>query len=77
MILKYRTTREENGAFCDIWNFVDGITDCSVFFDSSPACNCTCIEIYKNQNRDHMILALHDTAYLINDSGKTIEKIKG
>ena len=76
MILKYRTTREDAGAFYDVWHYVDGITDCSVFFDNSPEFNCTCIEICKNQTRDHMILALHDTAYLINDSGKTIEKIR-
>lgn len=76
MILKYRTTREDGNVQYDMWHYVDGITDCSVFFDSRPEYNCTCIEICKNQNREHMILALYDEAYLINDSGKTIEKIK-
>ena len=32
MILKYKTIREDGDAIYDIWNYIDGITDCSVFF---------------------------------------------
>lgn len=73
MILKYRTTREGECSSYDMWNYIDGITNCSVFFDDDPSRECTCIEFGDGQN--HTILALHDEAYLINDSGKTIEKI--
>ena len=73
MILKYKTIREDGDAIYDIWNYIDGITDCSVFFSNEPDVKCICIEFGKDQS--HKILALHDEAYLINDCGKTIEKI--
>lgn len=76
MILKYRTTRkvdEDPNANYDQWNYIDGITDCSVYFDPHPAVNCTCIAFGAGNN--HMVLALHDEAYLINENGKTIERI--
>ena len=72
MILKYRTTRLEDHVHYDVWNFIDNVKACSLYFD--PDAKCTCIEIGEGLN--HMVLALHDEAYLINDNGKTIEKIK-
>lgn len=76
MILKYKTTRREDygthGGNYDVWNFIDNVKACSLYFD--PDAKCTCIEIGEGLN--HMVLALHDEAYLINDNGKTIEKIK-
>lgn len=78
MILKYKTNMEyghdENATKAikvDRWNYVDGITDCGIFYDQRA--KCTCIEF--GENDKHMVLALHDEAYLINDNGKTIEKI--
>lgn len=72
MILKYKTTRYEDHVHHDVWNFIDNVKACSLYFD--PDAKCTCIEIGEGLN--HMVLALHDEAYLINDNGKTIEKIK-
>lgn len=74
MILKFKTTREDGNVFYDMWNYIDGITECSVFFNNDPSVNCTCIEFGDSSN--HTILSLHDEAYLINDNGKTIEKIR-
>jgi hypothetical protein len=75
MILKYKTTKRvdegDRGSNYDQWNFVDNITNCSVYFN--PTTNCTCIDI--SHGGEYMSLALHEEAYLINDAGKTIEKI--
>ena len=70
MILKYKTTLSGNR---DQWNYIDGISECSVYFNSDPTVNCTCIAFGASHN--HMVLALHDEAYLINDNGKTVERI--
>ncbi len=74
MILKYRRTRVDGNVHYDVWNYIDGITDCSVYFNNNPDINTTCIEF--GEGPKHMILALYDEAYLINDNGKTIEKIR-
>lgn len=73
MILKYKTTKRDDkeNCFYDQWNYVDGIVNCSVYFNKDI--DCTCIDISRGQ--EYMSLALHDEAYLINENGKTIEKI--
>ena len=68
MILKFRTTIEGN---CDKWNYIDGIVSCGVFYDTKE--KCTMVEF--KDNGGIITLALQDEAYLINDNGKTIEKI--
>lgn len=75
MILKYKTTPEKNGEKCDMWNYVDGITSCSVFYNTDPSINRPCIEFGRGPGLDQITLPLYEEAYLINDTGKTIEKI--
>lgn len=69
MILKYATSRDNETA---MWNYVDGIKDASVFFDNELQCTCVNITRY---NGDEFGIALHNTAYLLNESGKTIERL--
>lgn len=78
MILKYKTIyeygyseNEPTEVKADRWNYIDGITDCGVYFDTKAGC--TMFHFVENGN--DVILALHNEAYLINDAGKTIEKI--
>lgn len=82
MILKYRTihetihetSREPNSTHkVDRWNYVDGVTDCSVYYDQDAGC--TVLEYTANGRERPISIALHGEAYLINNNGKTVEKI--
>ena len=69
MILKYLTKFNDK---TDRWNYVDGIKEAGVFFDDEHGC--TMIHI-TSQNGDEYGLALHKTAYLLNEAGKTIDRL--
>jgi len=76
MILKYKTKFETSSDpqatnKVDRWNYIDNVNDCAVFYDQDEGC--TMFEYYVDGCR--ILLALHGEAYLINDSGKTIDKI--
>ena len=74
MILKYFTTcnkgmENERGQ----WNYIDGITSASTFYDKEH--EAMCVHIY-NGNECEAIMPVYETAYLLNDMGKTIDCIK-
>ena len=77
MILKYRTICDkgmetERGQ----WNYIDGIKEASTFVDVTDKENpCPMVRIVKDDTSD-MCIALHNEAYLLNDYGTTIEKIR-
>ena len=76
MILKYKTkfeTSNDPNATCkvDRWNYIDNVNDCSVFYNKDEGC--TMFEYTVNGNLVRM--ALHSEAYLINNDGRTIDKI--
>lgn len=78
MILKYRTihetSREPNSTHkVDRWNYVDGVTDCSVYYDKDAGY--TVLEYTTNGRERPISIVLHCEAYLINNNGKTVEKI--
>lgn len=54
----------------DRWNYIDGITSCSTYYDKSN--QSICVDMLEDKQ---MVLAIHDEAYLLNDLGKTIERI--
>lgn len=68
MILKQRVIDSESRK--GYWGYTDGITDCSIFYDTEN--QCFCIDLTKDKG---CILALHTETYLLNDQGKTIERI--
>lgn len=75
MILKFRTecihpaTETEGEYRQEQWHYIDGITEASTYYDTEH--RAVCVRI----NRDDVI-ALYDEAYLLNDAGKTIEKVR-
>ena len=81
MVLKYLTNcevgvlpGEQTGkVFCDQWNFVDGIIGASVYYDEG--CESTVV-VMEFEHRPTMKIAIHGEAYLLNESGKTIEKVR-
>lgn len=74
MILKVVTSKKaENGEyFLDTDTYIDGITNASVYFNESeglPNVKCTL------ENGALITISVPDVAYLMNNNGKTIERI--
>jgi hypothetical protein len=70
MILKYLTRVEKNGESFDRWNYVDGLNNCSTYYDKDS--ECICVDMREDKG---IVLAIHDKAYLLNNEGKTIDKV--
>lgn len=79
MVLKYRTACNhligglEPANYVDQWNFVDGIIGASIYYDKEIEATVAALEF---ESRPPMSIALHDEAYLLNESGHTIEKVR-
>lgn len=71
MILKTLTHDRGSG---DCWNFYDNIESVSVFYDEKTAMSCVSVK-FKNADSD-ICIGLTDVAYLCNDAGQTIEKLR-
>ena len=69
MILKY-LVKSDDGA-CG-WNYHSDVKDASVRYDDKT--KCTHVRVVE-ANDVHYDLVIQGTAYLLNDSGKTIERI--
>ena len=69
MILKYLTKGDH-----EQWNYIDGITHAATYFDEEH--KCMMVALVKSDYLEESHLAIHDTAYLLNDKGQTIERIK-
>ena len=79
MILKFRTlckypvdwTEGEYGQ--EQWHYIDGIAEVSTYYDKERDAVCARIT---DSNKTGTVIALHDEAYLLNNEGKTIEKVR-
>ena len=74
MILKtldYRQGKEQNNVF-EEWNYFDNIVNASSYYDEDiklPVVRC------KFRDESMVTIAIPNVAYLMSDTGKTIEKI--
>jgi hypothetical protein len=79
MVLKYLTKCEvgskvpTDNVFRDQWNFVGGITNASIYWDETNNATVAALEF---ESQPHMKIALYHEAYLLNENGKTIERIR-
>lgn len=76
MILKtldYRPSKHSSGAL-EEWNYFDNISSASNYFNEESGN--TCVRCNFN-NGDYVIIDIPCVAYLMSDSGKTIDKIYG
>lgn len=79
MVLKYLTRCEHNrdgqneAVFYDQWNYVGGITRASIYYDEA---NRSTVAELSFDDKTSVAIALHYEAYLLNENGKTIEKIR-
>ena len=71
MILKTLTHDRGNS---DCWNYYDNIESASVFYDEKS--ERACVAIMPKDGDFEIVLALNDVAYLCNDQGQTIEKLR-
>jgi hypothetical protein len=79
MVLKYLTNCEVGSneigehVFRDQWNFVGGITNASLYWDEANKATIAALEF---ESQPPVKIALYHEAYLLNENGKTIEKIR-
>jgi hypothetical protein len=79
MVLKYLTHCEVSSneigehVFRDQWNFVGGITHASIYWDEVNEATIAALEF---ESQAPVKIALCHEAYLLNENGKTIEKIR-
>jgi hypothetical protein len=76
MILKtldYRQSRHDSGVY-EEWHYFDNITSASHYFNEDS--KETCVRCNFNTG-DYVVIDIPCVAYLMSDSGKTIEKIYG
>ena len=71
MILKTLTHDRGNG---DCWNYYDNIESASVFYDEKS--KMACVAVMLKDVGSEIVLALNDVAYLCNDRGQTIERLR-
>ena len=79
MVLKYRTecrypAEGKEGEYAqERWHFIDGIIGASVYYDQTNKATIAALEF---ETRPYMEIAIYDEAYLLNENGKTIEKVR-
>lgn len=71
MILKMLTHDRGNS---DCWNYYDNIERASVFFDEASQSSCVAVR-FEGADSD-IVFALKDDAYLCNDRGQTVERLR-
>ncbi len=71
MILKTLTHDRGNS---DCWNWYDNIQSASAYYDENSKKAVVAIR-FKDMEGE-IVLAINDTAYLCNDKGETIEKLR-
>lgn len=80
MVLKYLTNREVQARpgekvekmFRDQWVFIGGIAMASIYYDEMCESIVAALEF---ENREPIKIAIPSDAYLLNENGKTIEKV--
>lgn len=81
MVLKYLTSHEvetrpgelPEKTFRDQWIFIGGITYASIYYDQSCESVVAALEF---ESQPPIKVCISHEAYLLNDNGKTIEKVR-
>lgn len=79
MILKFRTLCKypadgvEGEYGQEQWHYIDEIAEASTYYDKGMSSVCVRIT---DSNKMETVIALHDEAYLLNNEGKIIEKVR-
>lgn len=71
MILKTLTHDRGNS---DVWNWYDGVVSASAYYDEKTGSAVVAVR-FKGAEAD-VIIAITDEAYLCNDEGQTIERLR-
>lgn len=75
MILKTLTQFEDAKKHrSDCWTFYDNVDSARVFYDS--VVDASCVALHFKGAENEVVIALSDVAYLCNDQGQTIEKLR-
>lgn len=72
MILKTLTHDHEGS---DTWNWYDNIESASAYFDVGA--NCSVVSVIFHGVPGFITFVIEDVAYLCNDKGETIERLRG
>lgn len=71
MILKYKTTVKDKNR--EQWNYIDGIISASTYYDEEH--RATVVAITK-EDKSTCAIAVYEETFLLNEHGKTIEKVR-
>lgn len=73
MVFKYKSALED-GTPC--WDYFDNVRSANTFYSDGMKTNCVTL-FFENDEENGMVIPVTEEGYLMNDSGKTIEKIYG
>jgi len=75
MVFKWLTYEKDSkgNGYHEIWHFVDNVKESSVYWDEELRCTCVHVSI---GNDEGCVYPVHNAAFILSDSGKTIERIK-
>lgn len=75
MVFKWLTYEKDSkgDGYHENWHFVDNVKESSVYWDEKLRCTCVHVSI---GNDEGCVYPVYNAAFLLSDSGKTIERIK-
>lgn len=73
MVFKYKNTMED-GTPC--WEYFDNVRSANTFYSDGMKTNCVTL-FFDDDAENGMVIPVEYEGYLMNDAGKTIEKIQG
>lgn len=75
MVFKWLTYEKDSkgDGYHENWHFVDNVKESSVYWSEELRCTCVHVSI---GNDEGCVYPVHNAAFLLSDSGKTIERIK-
>lgn len=75
MVFKWLTYEKDSkgDGYHENWHFVDNVKESSVYWNEELRCTCVHVSI---GNDEGCVYPIYNAAFLLSDSGKTIERIK-
>lgn len=75
MVFKWLTYEKDSkgDGYHENWHFVDNVKESFVYWDEELRCTCVHVSI---GNDEGCVYPVHNAAFLLSDSGRTIERIK-